>query len=86
MTMDIFEKWLKDFNRQMTLLNRYVLILVDNASGHNISEHLKKDFSHVELYFLYLMLRHIFNQTIQLELKEKKDMDDLEREIYMIWL
>ena len=51
MTMDIFEKWLKDFNRQMKLLNRYVLILVDNASGHNISEQLKKDLSHVELYF-----------------------------------
>ena len=50
MTMEIFEKWLKDFNRQMKLKNRNVLILVDNASGHNITEQLKKDLSHIEIY------------------------------------
>ena len=40
--MDIFEKWLLDFNNLIKLKNKESLLLVDNAGGHNISTELKK--------------------------------------------
>ena len=51
MTMEIFEKCLKDFNREMIRQKRFVLLLLDNASGHNVSEKLKSELSNVALYF-----------------------------------
>ncbi len=49
--MEIFEQWLKDFNREMIRQKRFVLLLLDNASGHNVSEKLKSELSNVALYF-----------------------------------
>ena len=52
MTMDIFESWLLDFNRQMKMQNKKVLLLVDNAGGHNITPELIKKLTYVEVFFL----------------------------------
>jgi len=50
--MKIFEEWLLDFNNKMKNESRKVLLLVDNAGGHNISLELKNKLTNVELYFL----------------------------------
>ncbi len=41
MTMTIFEAWLLEFNEKMKKENRHVLLLIDNAGGHNISFELR---------------------------------------------
>lgn len=35
MTADLFKEWLKDFDRQMRLAKRKVILLVDNAASHS---------------------------------------------------
>ena len=40
--MEIFESWLLDFNRQMKTQDKKILLLVDNAGGHNITPDLNK--------------------------------------------
>ena len=35
MTSELFQDWLKDFDRQMRLARRKVILLVDNAASHN---------------------------------------------------
>lgn len=35
MTADLFKEWLKDFDRQMRLVKRKVILLVDNAASHS---------------------------------------------------
>ena len=50
--MEIFESWLLDFNKQMKTQDKKVLLLVDNAGGHNITPELIKRLTHVEVYFL----------------------------------
>ena len=47
MTMKIFEEWLLDFNNKMKNESRKVLLLVDNAGGHNISLELKHKLTNV---------------------------------------
>ena len=49
MTQVIFEKWLIEFNRT---INRDVLLILDNAGGHNVSEQLKKSLTKITLHFL----------------------------------
>jgi hypothetical protein len=49
MTADLFKEWLKDFDRQMRLVSRKVILLVDNAASHTKGDlHL----SNVKLHFL----------------------------------
>ncbi len=52
MTMDIFETWLLKFNKQMKFQNQRVLLLVDNAGGHNLTDEFKKKITNVDVYFL----------------------------------
>lgn len=35
MTADLFKEWLKDFDRQMRLAKRKVILMVDNAASHS---------------------------------------------------
>ena len=35
MTSELFQDWLKDFDRQMRLARRKVILLVDNAASYN---------------------------------------------------
>jgi len=49
MTQVIFEKWLIEFNRTM---NRDVLLILDNAAGHTVSEQLKKSVTKITVHFL----------------------------------
>ena len=48
MTMVLFEEWLEYFNSRMKLSKRKVLLILDNAAGHNV----EKEFSNVKLFFL----------------------------------
>jgi hypothetical protein len=52
MTMDIFDSWLQKFNKQMKLQYQKVLLLIDNAGGHNVTDDLKKKLTNVDLLFL----------------------------------
>ena len=38
MSMEIWEPWLLDFNKRMKEQKRNVILLVDNAGGHNMSQ------------------------------------------------
>jgi len=38
LTITIFEDWLIKFDRAMHLKDRRILLLVDNASGHNVTD------------------------------------------------
>lgn len=49
MTADLFKEWLKDFNRQMRLAKRKVILLVDNAASHSQGDLQLKN---VTLHFL----------------------------------
>ncbi|KAG0439649.1 Tigger transposable element-derived protein 6 [Dictyocoela muelleri] len=48
MTREIFDKWLDKLNRKMSGKNRKILLILDNATVHNI----RRNFSNIELYFL----------------------------------
>ena len=48
MTSDIFKTWLHDFDREMLLKGRKVLMLVDNCPAHPVIQGLRA----VELLFL----------------------------------
>jgi hypothetical protein len=50
MTMDIFKDWLHNFNNQMKIKNKKVILLIDNAGCHNTSKDL--NLSNVELFYL----------------------------------
>lgn len=50
MTMIIFKDWLSRFNSKIKLQNRQVLLLVDNAAGHNLDDDFKM--SNVEIKYL----------------------------------
>jgi hypothetical protein len=52
MTMDIWEKWLLDFNRSRAQLGREALLIVDNAGGHNMTPEIKKKLTHVTVEYL----------------------------------
>ncbi len=52
MTMNIFESWLLEFNEKMKKENRHVLLLIDNAGGHNKSLELKNKLTNVEVSYL----------------------------------
>ncbi len=43
MTMDIFSDWLLKLNNIMKIFNRHILLLIDNAGGHNITDETKKN-------------------------------------------
>jgi len=45
--MTIFEVWLLEFNEKMKKENRHVLLLIDNAGGHNISLELRNKLTNV---------------------------------------
>jgi serine/threonine protein phosphatase PrpC len=47
--MTIFEAWLLEFNEKMKKENRHVLLLIDNAGGHNISLELRNKLTNVEV-------------------------------------
>ncbi|XP_069108937.1 tigger transposable element-derived protein 4-like [Argopecten irradians] len=49
MTSTIFEDWLRDFNRDMRLQGRKILLLVDNCAAHPAS---LTNSSHIKLIFL----------------------------------
>ena len=51
-SMEIFEFWFLNFNKQMKTQGKKVLLLVDNAGGHNITLELIKKLTQVEVYFL----------------------------------
>ena len=40
--MEIWEKWLLNFNQSRINVGREALLIVDNAGGHNLSSELKK--------------------------------------------
>ena len=48
--MDIFRDWLESFNRSMKTSNRNVILLIDNAVGHNTTTDL--NLSNVKLLYL----------------------------------
>jgi hypothetical protein len=52
MTMEIWEKWLLNFNQSRINHGREALLIVDNAGGHNLSSELKKKLTHVTVEFL----------------------------------
>jgi hypothetical protein len=37
MTREIFADWLNKLNKSMKISNRNILLLVDNAGGHNVN-------------------------------------------------
>jgi len=49
MTVEIFTKWLFEFDKRF---NKKVLLLVDNASGHSVSDENKQKLKNVVLHFL----------------------------------
>ena len=49
MTAELFIEWLKDFDRQMRLVTRKVILLVDNAASHTAGDLL---LTNVKLHFL----------------------------------
>jgi hypothetical protein len=49
MTIDLFSKWLLEFDKKFI---RKVLLLVDNAAGHSISDETKSKLKWVQLHFL----------------------------------
>ena len=60
MTMMIFVDWLLKFERSMKMQNRDIILLVDNASGHNVTETLKKKLTNTTLkYFDPNVTSHI---------------------------
>ena len=48
-SMTIFEAWQLEFNEKMKKENRHVLLLIDNAGGHNISLELRNKLTNVEV-------------------------------------
>ena len=50
MTMELFADWLNKLNRSMKILNRNILLLVDNAGGHNINSDLS--LSNIKIVYL----------------------------------
>jgi len=46
MTMDVFEQYLLKLNQHFAKQNRKIILLVDNAGGHNLSEEFKKLLTH----------------------------------------
>ena len=48
MTSSVFTEWLTSFNRKMTVQDRHVLLILDNAPSHIMPGHL----SNVKLHFL----------------------------------
>ena len=51
-SMTIFEAWQLEFNEKMKKENRHVLLLIDNAGGHNISLELKNKLTNFEVFYL----------------------------------
>lgn len=49
MTSNIFQEWLLDFNKQLTTEGRSILLLLDNATSHRISNNC---LSNIKLHFL----------------------------------
>ena len=52
MTMQIFLNWLSKFNRRMKNENRHVLLLVDNAPGHKLSDESLETITNVKIEYL----------------------------------
>ena len=52
MNMIIFKDWLLKQNKRFKSRGRKILMLVDNAGGHNISLDLKVELTHITLYYL----------------------------------
>ena len=50
--MFIFSNWLKQLNTKFTILNRKILLLVENCPGHKLSEETMKQITHVKVEFL----------------------------------
>ena len=50
--MIIFKDWLLKQNKRFKSRGRKILMLVDNAGGHNISLDLKVELTHITLYYL----------------------------------
>ena len=51
MTMGIFDDWLLKYDRSMALQKRKVLLLLDNASGHNVTESTQKKLTNTTLKY-----------------------------------
>jgi len=52
MTMTIWEDWLVKNKNDFRRRSRKVLLLVDNASGHNIKKETNAKLTHVHVHYL----------------------------------
>jgi|GraSoiStandDraft_39_1057311.scaffolds.fasta_scaffold394993_2 hypothetical protein len=52
MQRSIFRTWIKQFNREMGKRRRNILLLIDNASSHQLAESEIEELSNIKLYFL----------------------------------
>ena len=60
MTMEIFSDWLLNLNKTLKLLNRTILLTLDNAGGHNVTDDVKIQLSNIVLeYFDPNVTSHI---------------------------
>ena len=60
MTMDIFSDWLLKLNNYLRIIDRKILLTLDNAGGHNVSDDVKKQLTHITLeYFDPNVTSHI---------------------------
>lgn len=50
MQKSIFQRWIKQFNQEMRLQKRKILLLIDNASSHKLEEN--EILSNITLHFL----------------------------------
>ena len=52
MTVDIFSKWIEQFDNNFRIQNRKVLLIVDNAAGHGTSDELNSKLTNIKIQFL----------------------------------
>ncbi len=52
MNMFVFKDWLLKFNQICKSTKRNILLLVDNAAGHNISEETKAMLTNIRIHYL----------------------------------
>ena len=48
--MEIFADWLNKLNKSMKISNRNILLLIDNAGGHNVNSDL--NLSNIKIVYL----------------------------------
>ena len=51
MNMIVFKHWIIELNKHMKSRNKKIALLVDNASGHNLSEEVKKELTNIEVFY-----------------------------------